>query len=539
MPDTTSPTAAPHPEPDLTGRQLGDYHILRKIGQGGMAVVYLAEQASLKRQVAFKVLRSSMAGDTKYVQRFHHEAQAAAKLVHANIVQTHYVGCIDSIHFIAQEYVPGQNLRQLLMRQGGLGAAQAVQIIVQVAFALQAAAEQGVIHRDIKPENTLITPRGEVKVADFGLARVMIEGRQVELTQVGMTMGTPLYMSPEQVEGKPVDPRSDIYSLGVMAYHMLAGRPPFEAESPLAIAVQHLHEPPKPLDEVRTDLPAELCRIVETMLAKKPEDRFASPAALLAALKQLEVEGLEEQWSRSWTQLIPAEGPAIEATRRLESAMQSRTQLVRQRRRRWGLTAAGIVLAFAVGGGLARVLRPAPLLPADLTQTTSVAKQSSPREQLYYALEQNTPRAYRAVSQYFPPAESPVNEHYARVAQRYLAEYYQENGRLEEATEEFTKLAALQDTSPQFTIIGLFGQANVLKLQTKRLSATSKLTQATRWWPKVPQNQRPPLLLMLDAELRQIFLNQLQEREAPVDLPGENATFSPLIDPFGAFGPAS
>jgi serine/threonine-protein kinase len=284
-------------EPDLVGRRLGDYQMLRRLGRGGMAEVYLAEQLSLRRQVAVKVLRASLAGDSAYVRRFHHEAQAAAKLVHANIVQIHEVGCAEGTHYIAQEYVPGQNLKQLLGRVGGgLSAAQAASIIRQVAAALHKAAEQGITHRDIKPENVMISPAGEVKVADFGLARIAQSGEALNLTQVGITMGTPLYMSPEQVEGKDVDPRSDLYSLGVTSYHMLAGRPPFDGETALAVAIQHLKTEPKRLETVRPDLPEGLCRVIHKLLAKQPRDRYQKPIELLHDLKGLSIAGLDGDW---------------------------------------------------------------------------------------------------------------------------------------------------------------------------------------------------------------------------------------------------
>src|SRR5262245_3949689 len=287
------------PEPDLSGRRIGDYQLLRRLGRGGMADVYLAEQLSLRRQVALKVLRKNLAGDDAYIRRFQHEAQAAAKLVHANIVQIHEVGCIEGTYFIAQEYVPGQNLKQLLSKldNGVLEAVQAVHIIWQVAAALHKAGEQNIIHRDVKPENIMISPSGEVKVADFGLARVIRDGEALNLTQVGITMGTPLYMSPEQVEGRPVDPRSDLYSFGVTTYHMLAGRPPFDGETALAIAVQHLKNEPKRLEALRPDSPDGLCRIVHKMLAKKPEDRYQRAVDLLKDLKGLKIDGLDQDWT--------------------------------------------------------------------------------------------------------------------------------------------------------------------------------------------------------------------------------------------------
>ncbi len=209
-----------------------------------MAEVYLAEQISLSRQVAFKVLRPNLATDATYVQRFDQEARAAAQLVHANIVQIFEVGCVDGVHFIAQEYVQGSNLAEMLARRAPPTLARSLAILRQVAAALDKAAQAGIVHRDIKPENIMLAAGGEVKVADFGLARVYSQEPANNLTQIGVTMGTPLYMSPEQVEGRPLDPRSDIYSLGVTAYQTLVGEPPFRGETALGIAVQHLKNPP-------------------------------------------------------------------------------------------------------------------------------------------------------------------------------------------------------------------------------------------------------------------------------------------------------
>src|SRR5262249_10691504 len=153
---------------------------------------------------------------------------------------------------------------------------------------------QGIVHRDIKPENIMLSPTGEVKVADFGLARVLND-TEANLTQVGMTMGTPLYMSPEQFEGKPLDPRSDIYSVGVTCFHMLVGRPPFEADTALGIAVQHLQSPTPSVAELRPDLPTPLCDIVMRMLAKNPAERFASGRELLKALNALQMMAVDDE----------------------------------------------------------------------------------------------------------------------------------------------------------------------------------------------------------------------------------------------------
>ena len=212
---TSSPANGEGPTPsmpfDLTGLTLGEFHLLRRLGKGGMAEVWLAEQTSLRRQVAVKILRPDFVADASYVKRFKHEATAAGSLNHPNIVQVYMVGEENGIHFIAQEYVQGRNLKEFITKKGPLEVPIALHILKQVAAALQVAATSGIVHRDIKPENVLLTKKGEAKVADFGLAQLSLHGEKVALTQVGVTMGTPLYMSPEQVNGKPLDARSDIY----------------------------------------------------------------------------------------------------------------------------------------------------------------------------------------------------------------------------------------------------------------------------------------------------------------------------------------
>ena len=241
---------------DLSGRRLGGYRLLRRLGSGAMADVYLAEQRSLGRQVAVKVLRPETVRHPTAVERFAREARAAAALVHGNIVQIHEVACVDGIHFLAEEYVAGPSLKAWLNARGPVDARQAIWILNQVGSALARSAEQGIVHRDIKPENLLLTLAGEVKVADFGLARVLSEN--LDLTQDGMTLGTPLYMSPEQGEGRSVDARSDLYSLGATVYHLLAGRPPYSGPSAVAVVMAHIKEPLPPLSSARPDLPVDV-----------------------------------------------------------------------------------------------------------------------------------------------------------------------------------------------------------------------------------------------------------------------------------------
>jgi len=259
---------------------------VRRLGSGAMADVYLAEQESLGRPVAVKVLRPETTGHPAAVDRFAQEARAAASLVHGNIVQIHEVACIDGIHFLAEEYVAGPSLKAWLAARGPLDARQGLAVLEQVGSALARSAQQGIVHRDIKPENLLVTPAGEVKVADFGLARVL--SSDVDLTQDGMTLGTPLYMSPEQGQGGAVDARSDLYSLGATVYHLLAGHPPFTGPTPVSVVMAHIQEPLVPLATLRPDLPAGLCAIVERLLAKQPEDRFQLPAEMLHAVEEVE-----------------------------------------------------------------------------------------------------------------------------------------------------------------------------------------------------------------------------------------------------------
>jgi len=204
----SQPESAAAHQDDLSGRNLGGYRILRRLGGGAMGNVYLAEQQSLGRQVAVKVLRSDASRHPGAVERFSQEARAAAALVHGNIVQIHEVACIEGLHFLAEEYVAGPTLKAWLLARGPLDPLQALSVLSQVGSALAKSAQAGIVHRDIKPENLLVTPAGEVKVADFGLARVLED--DLELTQQGMALGTPLYMSPEQAAGRPVDGRSDL-----------------------------------------------------------------------------------------------------------------------------------------------------------------------------------------------------------------------------------------------------------------------------------------------------------------------------------------
>ena len=454
---------------DLSGRELGDFRLLRRLGRGAMADVYLAEQSRLRRRVAVKILKPELADDRTYLRRFEREAQAAASLVHANIVQIHEVGHVDRLHFIAQEYIQGQNLREWITRNGPPGLAHALSVMRQVAAALAKAAEQGVVHRDVKPENIMLTPSGEVKVADFGLARIAREGETIDLTRIGITMGTPLYMSPEQVEGKPLDHRSDLYSFGVTCYHMLSGSPPFSGETALGVAVQHLKKQPEPLEGLRPDLPAPLCRLVHKMLAKDPERRCGSALELLRELRRLHLEHFGDNWPEDlpgWETTgveLPADTRS-ELTRQLGGLMKT-AALPRTRRRARLLFLAGMVAVFLLGGAVAWLTREPFLLAGAEKLPPTIAKKDTALQQYLYASTIQTEEAWESVGEHFPQST------FARHAERQLAWIYLlEKRDADRALSLFEKFASedeQKEASRALRAFGLAGQYVVLTYQNE------------------------------------------------------------------------
>lgn len=466
------------PESDLSGKQLGEYLLMRRLGRGGMADVYLAEQKSLRRQVAFKVLHRNLAEDGSYVRRFHNEAQAVAALVNANIVQIHEVGCIDGVHFIAQEYVAGQNLQQVLTRRGPLSIRFAVDVMRQVAAALHCANEKGIVHRDIKPENILLSSSGEVKVADFGLARVA-ESKNVGLTQVGMTMGTPLYMSPEQVEAKQLDHRSDVYSLGVTCYQMLAGRTPFEGETALSVAVQHLKNAPKPLAERRPDLPDDICFLVHKMLAKSPSERYQTASDLLLELRELQIPGTQDDWPSDLADASTPQWPAstasgTAATAQLQTVMLAYPQKTSLRRVALWITMA-VCVAFGVGGLLAWATRPENLLAR--SNGPAIPRFDTATEQFSYAMTIDgalSEAAFKSVIKHFGKDAAPASESSVNKAKLHLAYYFHDTDRIDEAMKLFAELSE-QGTDLQLRVMALIRQANIYS-QQDQLSEASRCT---------------------------------------------------------------
>ncbi len=471
MSDPMRPAVDSAPDADLTGRRVGDFQLLRRLGRGGMAEVYLAEQLSLKRQVAFKVLKSSLATDETYVKRFHVEAQAAAALVHSAIVQIYDVGCADGVHYIAQEYVQGQNLREYLVRHGPPDLPTAVRVMLRVAAALHRASQRGIVHRDIKPENIMLGRDGEVKVADFGLARIAREHDALNLTQVGVTMGTPLYMSPEQVEGRALDHRSDIYSLGVTCYHMLSGAPPFRGETALSVAVQHLRATPERLESMRPDLPSGLCRVVHKMLEKDPARRYNSARELIQDLRRLGIpvsDDLDDAaiWEAEGTDV----STRVEATQRLDTLM--KTQSLATQRRRYGLLALSLAAAAALGAAVAFATRPEPLLHAPPPAASSVERQPSARAQYMLASIFRSEPYWIAVVEYFPQEEA-----YVRKAKQELALIYLRNNDYPAARRIFDEFANLESVEEDFRAFGLAGLIVLDSVEQRHEAALRRLAE--------------------------------------------------------------
>ena len=277
-------------------RSVGRYEVVREVGRGGTAVVYLARQTDLDRSVALKELAGFHASDPEFVERFLRESRVAGSLNHPNIVTVHEYFEHEGTAFIAMEYFDRGSLRGWL---SGLTLRQAAGVLEGVLSGLAYAHSRGIVHRDLKPENVMVTSSGSVKIADFGLAKVMQEGAGNPLTVSGTTMGTPAYMAPEQALATDVGPPADLYAVGALAYEMFSGNVPFHgSDVPMAIMLQHLNDPVPPLATKRPDLDPGVCAWVERMLAKASEDRPRSAAEACDELDELVMGVAGPRWRR-------------------------------------------------------------------------------------------------------------------------------------------------------------------------------------------------------------------------------------------------
>jgi beta-lactam-binding protein with PASTA domain/predicted Ser/Thr protein kinase len=344
------------------------YRILRRLGSGGMADVYCAEDTHLGREVALKVLHRRFAQDEEFVERFRREASAAAGLQHPNVVGVFDRGRHDGTYYIAMEYLPGRTLKDIVATEAPLDQARVVDLGRQILEAAGFAHRHGVIHRDFKPHNVIVDDAGQAKVTDFGIARAGAS----EMTETGSIMGTAQYLSPEQAQGHAVTAASDLYSIGVMFYEMLAGRLPFEGESAVAVALKHLSEPPTPISHLRPDVHPALESVVMAALAKDPAQRWQSAedfaAGLTAAGEQVAAGPVVGQDTAAFNPIpmpVPLDGDGAVAA---PLAAVAEPVAPEKKKRRWPwftiglltLALAAFLIFLAVSGLTAKEMREVP-----------------------------------------------------------------------------------------------------------------------------------------------------------------------------------
>ena len=481
-------------------KELGEFRLLRRIGGGGMAEVWLAEQKSLKRQVAVKVMRPDIQADETCRRRFEQEAHAAAGLNHPNIVQVYAIGESDGIRYIAQEYVAGMNMRDYIAKKGPPTFEIALHLLKQITGALQAAAEAGIVHRDIKPENILLTKKGVAKIVDFGLATLM-QGGDLRLTQAGMTMGTPLYMSPEQVQGKKVDHRSDLYSLGVTTFHLLAGHPPFRGETAFAVAYHQVNSQPPSLSDLRRDLPKSICEIVRRMMAKQPEDRFQSAAELLRELRDIDKHVATANEDRAGASYVDRAG-----SKSLRNRLRFAALWLSPVSHPWAsFLIWGALIGIASASVGARTERPS-ALRQPIQNLTHVEKKPTIADQLSLARRENTDDAWLAVPTLFP-GDAPEN-HEARQALIFRNLRQQ---RFEEVKRLSREITGARDTPPP----------NVLAAAWASLALAEGLTGNREEAQKIADREVRPRMQVLSIDLRDWLQEILEPRRLPPNGPPE------------------
>lgn len=331
----------------MIGKVMGNrYELLEQLGGGGMAIVYMGRDTLLNRLVTVKMLRPEFTSDEDFVKRFRREAQAVASLSHPNIVSIYDVGLEDKVHYLVMEYVEGDNLKNLIREQGVVPVDRAVEVARQVSEALQHAHENNIVHRDIKPQNILITKGGRAKLTDFGIAR---EATTATLTQTDTIVGSVHYLSPEQARGDTADPRSDIYSLGIVLYEMVTGVLPFRGETPIGVALKHIQESPAQPSSLNPSIPPALERIIIRAMSKNPVDRYQSAKDMSIDLERLSGAAIVESKhgvDEFATRVIPTVRPLQEPNPADENTISAR-------QKRPLMFWAGLVLLLSVIAGAA------------------------------------------------------------------------------------------------------------------------------------------------------------------------------------------
>ena len=328
------------------GETFGDYTIESLLGRGGMGTVYLATHERLGRKVALKAIAPEWAHDEDFRTRFLRESQLAASLDHPNVIPIYDAGEVDGVLYLAMRYVNGPSLQSLILELRSLSPAETLRIAEEIGAALDAAHRSGLVHRDVKPANVLLAkPENHAYLCDFGLAK---RASSKGMTQTGFFVGTFDYCAPEQIQGQTVDGRADVYSLGCVLFHCLAGRPPYTGESEFAVLHAHLHDPAPALSDVRPDLPRSLDGVIATALAKNPDARYSAAGALVTAFAQA-LTGVTASADSDATRAAPTTpAPQLEQT-----GVATRRRSLAARR---GRLIAAVVLVVVIGGAAGGVL---------------------------------------------------------------------------------------------------------------------------------------------------------------------------------------
>jgi eukaryotic-like serine/threonine-protein kinase len=366
----------------------GRYKVVSRLGAGGMADVFLAEDQQLGRKVALKLLHHRFAEDPGFVERFRREAQAAAGLQHPNVVSVYDRGAYDGTYYIAMEYLPGRSLKQLIRQEAPLDPIRAIDITIQILKAARFAHRRGVIHRDLKPHNVIVDDSDHAKVTDFGIARAGAS----DMTETGSIMGTAQYLSPEQAQGHAVSPGSDLYSVGVVLYEMLTGRVPFDAETAVTIAIKHVSEAPPAPRAINPNIPPELEQVVLWAMNKNPTDRPADADQFITALEQVKaviVSGASGQHTASMAAVAPMgpDGGVLAAAAPFDTYAPVAGAYVavpdapppdepaRRRRPRWPWIVAALLLLAGAGVAAYLLTRPVKnIVPTVVNEQLSIAQ---------------------------------------------------------------------------------------------------------------------------------------------------------------------
>ena len=333
----------------------GRYRVVRKIGGGGMADVYLCEDLTLGRRVAIKVLLQRLLGDPTFVERFRREAKAAAGLNSPNVVGVYDWGELDDAYYIVMEYVEGETLKDLVRRHGRLGGSEAVRIALQLLTAVAYAHRRGIIHRDIKPQNVMLDRDGNVKVMDFGIARAGDSG----MTEVGSVLGTAQYLAPEQAQGQQVDERSDLYSVGIVLYEMLTGTVPFKGDTAVTVALKHVNEAPAEPSQIVPGMPYALNQIVLKAIAKDRNARYQTADEFARDLRSAQAGGpliaaaYDPSAEQTRLMTVPNGATTVMASEPLEERVSDRSR----KRRAWPVVLLVALLLIAIGGAAYGLMR--------------------------------------------------------------------------------------------------------------------------------------------------------------------------------------